>query len=107
MFASCGQDAFFEGHVHAFRVLGGVPRGRIRYDNLRAAVERVLGFSRVGVESDPVASSLGCRVSSALQGAMPRLSLSRELQTVGGLEELVDFPAAGCREGQGLDAGGP
>ncbi|ATL88736.1 IstA2 [Streptomyces malaysiensis subsp. malaysiensis] len=34
VFASCGQEAFFEGHVHAFRVLGGTPRGRIRYDNL-------------------------------------------------------------------------
>lgn len=29
-----------------------MPRGRIRYDNLRAAVERVLGFSRARVESD-------------------------------------------------------
>lgn len=52
VFASCGQEAFFEGHVHAFRVLGGIPRGRIRYDNLRAAVERVLGFSRARVETD-------------------------------------------------------
>ncbi|MGV9884809.1 IS21 family transposase [Streptomyces sp. NPDC003006] len=52
VFASCGQEAFFEGHVHAFRVLGGIPRGRIRYDNLRAAVERVLGFSRARVETE-------------------------------------------------------
>jgi hypothetical protein len=51
-FASCGQEAFFEGHVHAFRALGGIPRGRIRYDNLRAAVERVLGLSRARVEND-------------------------------------------------------
>ncbi|MEV4927795.1 IS21 family transposase [Streptomyces roseoverticillatus] len=50
--ATAGQEAFFEGHVHAFRVLGGIPRGRIRYDNLRAAVERVLGFSRGRVEAD-------------------------------------------------------
>lgn len=34
-----------EGHVHAFRVLCGLPRGRIRYDNLRTAVERMLGLS--------------------------------------------------------------
>ncbi|WP_405821228.1 IS21 family transposase [Streptomyces sp. NBC_01390] len=52
VFASCGQEAFFEGHVHAFRALGGIPRGRIRYDNLRAAVERVLGLSRARVEND-------------------------------------------------------
>ncbi|MCW8103422.1 hypothetical protein [Streptomyces tauricus] len=52
VFASCGQEAFFEGHVHAFRTLGGIPRGRIRYDNLRAAVERVLGFSRARVETE-------------------------------------------------------
>jgi hypothetical protein len=26
VFASCGQEAFFEGHVHALRTLGGVPR---------------------------------------------------------------------------------
>lgn len=28
VFATCGQEAFLEGHVHALRVLGGVPRGR-------------------------------------------------------------------------------
>jgi transposase len=41
-----------EGHVHAFRTLGGVPVGKIRYDNLKAAVARVLGFSRQRVETD-------------------------------------------------------
>lgn len=43
--ATGGQEAFFEGHVHAFTVLGGVPVGRIRYDNLKAAVAQVIGFS--------------------------------------------------------------
>ncbi|MGW1365271.1 hypothetical protein ACWCQP_49045 [Streptomyces chartreusis] len=52
VFATAGQEAFFEGHVHAFRTLGGVPRHRIRYDNLRAAVERVLGRSRDRNESE-------------------------------------------------------
>ncbi|MFJ3145299.1 hypothetical protein ACIPJM_22970 [Streptomyces halstedii] len=52
MFASAGQEAFFEGHVHALRVLGGVPRGRVRYDNLKAAVAQVLGLSRARVETD-------------------------------------------------------
>ncbi|MFI8771870.1 transposase [Gordonia sp. CNJ-863] len=50
--ASAGQEAFFEGHVHAFRVLGGVPTGKIRYDNLKAAVASVIGFSRQRVEAD-------------------------------------------------------
>jgi transposase len=36
-----GQEVFLDGHVRAFEHLGGVPR-RIRYDNLKAAVERVL-----------------------------------------------------------------
>ncbi|MGW7613328.1 hypothetical protein ACWGKW_40040 [Streptomyces sp. NPDC054766] len=43
VFASAGQEAFFEG-VHALNVLGGVPTGKVRYDNLGAAVARVLGL---------------------------------------------------------------
>jgi transposase len=43
VFASCGQEAFFEGHVHALRTLGGVPWTKVRYDNLKAAVARVSG----------------------------------------------------------------
>jgi transposase len=49
---SCGQEAFFEGHVHAFALLGGVPCGKVRYDNLRSAVARVLGLGRARVETD-------------------------------------------------------
>jgi transposase len=49
---SGGQEAFFEGHEHAFRVLGGVPSGKIRYDNLKAAVAQVIGLSRSRVEAD-------------------------------------------------------
>jgi len=52
IFASGGQEAFFEGHVHAFTVLGGVPLGQVRYDNLKAAVAQVLGFSRQRVETE-------------------------------------------------------
>lgn len=52
VFASGGQEAFFEGHAHAFTVLGGVPTGRVRYDNLKAAVAQVLGFSRARVETE-------------------------------------------------------
>ena len=36
-----GQEGFLEGHAIAFERLGGVPR-RVRYDNLKAAVVRVL-----------------------------------------------------------------
>ncbi|MFI7065141.1 hypothetical protein ACIBL3_29395 [Kribbella sp. NPDC050124] len=49
VFASGGQEAFFEGHAHAFSVLGGVPFGKIRYDNLKAAVARVLGPNTVAM----------------------------------------------------------
>jgi len=35
------QEAFFEGHVRAFHYFGGVPR-RITYDNLKAAVQKLL-----------------------------------------------------------------
>ena len=48
---SGGQEAFFEVHEHAFRVLGGVPAGKIRYDNLKSAVAQVIGFSRSRVET--------------------------------------------------------
>lgn len=51
IFASGGTEAFLEGHVHAFTALGGVPTGKIRYDNLKAAVAQVLGFSRQRVET--------------------------------------------------------
>jgi transposase len=51
VFASQGQEAFIEGHLHAFTVLGGVPAGKIRYDNLRSAVSRVL-MGRNRTESD-------------------------------------------------------
>lgn len=40
-FSHQAQEAFFEGHVGAFSHFGAVP-GRIRYDNLKAAVAKVL-----------------------------------------------------------------
>jgi transposase len=44
------QEVFLDGHVRAFEHLGGVP-GRIRYDNLKAAVARVLrGRNRIEAE---------------------------------------------------------
>jgi transposase len=52
VFASSGQEAFLEGHLHAFSVLGGVPTGKVRYGNLKAAVAQVIGFPRARVETD-------------------------------------------------------
>ena len=40
-FATQAQEAFLEGHVLAFEYFGAAP-GRIRYDNLKPAVVRVL-----------------------------------------------------------------
>jgi len=45
-----GQEVFLDGHVCAFEHFGGVP-GRIRYDNLKAAVEKILR-GRDRLESD-------------------------------------------------------
>ncbi len=50
VFATAGQEAFLEGHVHALESLGGVPIVHVRYDNLKAAVSRVL-FGRNRIES--------------------------------------------------------
>jgi transposase len=51
VFKSEAQEAFLQGHVEAFRVLGGVPTKHIRYDNLKPAVNRVC-FGRNRVESE-------------------------------------------------------
>lgn len=46
-YVSPSVEAFLDGHVRAFKAFGGVP-GRIRYDNLKAAVIKVLiGRQRV------------------------------------------------------------
>jgi transposase len=50
-FVHQAQEAFFEGHVLAFGHLGGVPTGLVRYDNLKAAVLRIL-VGRDRVEND-------------------------------------------------------
>ena len=49
-FVTQAQEAFLEGHVAAFTELGGTPIDKIRYDNLKAAVSRVL-FGRGREES--------------------------------------------------------
>lgn len=50
VFANQCQEAFLEGHVHAFTAIGGVPVVHIRYDNLKSAVSKVL-FGRTRTES--------------------------------------------------------
>ncbi|MFG2919820.1 IS21 family transposase [Kitasatospora sp. NPDC048298] len=50
VFSTAGQEAFMQGHVDAFRILGGVPVRHIRYDNLKPAVSQVC-FGRSRVES--------------------------------------------------------
>jgi hypothetical protein len=49
-FASQAQESFLDGHQYAFEMFGGVPFDKIRYDNLKAAVSRVL-FGRNRTES--------------------------------------------------------
>lgn len=49
-YSTQGQEAFLEGHQAAFEVFGGTPMFHIRYDNLKAAVSRVL-FGRTRTES--------------------------------------------------------
>ena len=50
VYASQSQEAFMQGHVEAFAVLGGVPIRHIRYDNLKPAIKQVC-FGRSRVES--------------------------------------------------------
>lgn len=50
VYVSESQEAFMQGHVEAFGVLGGVPTRHIRYDNLKPAVNRVC-FGRTRIES--------------------------------------------------------
>lgn len=50
--ASAGQETFFDGHAHALRGPRGVPVGKGRYGNLKAAVAQLIGFSWSRVEAD-------------------------------------------------------
>ena len=69
-FATQAQEAFLEGHVLAFEHLGAVP-GRIRYDNLKPAVVRVLrGRDRAEAERFiALRSHYGLTRSSASRGS--------------------------------------
>lgn len=53
IYSTQSQEAFLEGHIAAFEEIGGIPRLQIKYDNLTAAVKRVLiGEGRGRVEND-------------------------------------------------------
>ncbi|MCE5289430.1 MAG: IS21 family transposase [Nocardiaceae bacterium] len=53
VYANQSQEAFLEGHIEAFDVIGGVPVRHIRYDNLKSAVTSVVfGRGRGRVEND-------------------------------------------------------
>lgn len=45
LYRRCDKLAFFDGHVRAFAYLGGIPR-RCVYDNLSAAVRKIVGGER-------------------------------------------------------------
>ncbi|NYI77112.1 transposase [Nocardioides panzhihuensis] len=53
IYATQGQEAFLEGHIAAFNEIGGIPTRHVRYDNLTAAVTRVVNArGRERVEND-------------------------------------------------------
>jgi transposase len=53
VYSTESQEAFLEGHIEAFDVIGGIPTRHIRYDNLTSAVKSVLfGRGRSRVEND-------------------------------------------------------
>lgn len=96
--ASAGQEAFFEGHVHAFNVLGGVPTGKIRYDNLKAAVASVIGFSRQRVEAD---RRTAVRSHYPLTELTPGFAQVREVERAGSATVLAHDQRGGDAAGSG------
>lgn len=48
VYATQGQEAFLEGHIAAFNEIGGIPTRHIRYDNLTAAVSKVINAQGQG-----------------------------------------------------------
>jgi transposase len=51
VYATATQEAFLDGHAYAFTQLGGIPTGVVRYDNLTAAVEKIVFRTRDRVEN--------------------------------------------------------
>ena len=65
------QEAFLDGHVRAFEHFGGVP-GRIRYDNLKPAVTRVLQGPGPGRDGAVHRAAVALRVRLVLLSARAR-----------------------------------
>lgn len=104
------QQAFLDGHVRAFEHFGGVP-GRVRYDNLKPAVARVLkGRDRdeaerfIAMRSHYGFDSFFCR--PGIEGAHEKGGVEGEVgrfrrrhlvpvPRVGSLAELNELVAAG------------
>lgn len=42
VYPTTGQEAFLEGHIAAFEMIGGIPTKQIKYDNLSDAVTTVI-----------------------------------------------------------------
>jgi transposase len=111
-FANQAQEAFLEGHVLGFEQFGGCPR-RIRYDNLKPAVARVLqGRNRAETERFILLRShygfdsffclpgpLGAHEKGGVEGEVGRFRRRNlvPVPRVGSLEELNDLIAAGDR----------
>jgi hypothetical protein len=98
---SGGQEAFFEGHEHAFRVLGGVPAGKIRYGNLKAAVAQVIGLSRSRVEADRWTAFRSsdrsihiprAKARAALRDGPALLGTRRSRRYLRGFQDLLQLP---------------
>jgi hypothetical protein len=73
IFAHQAQEALFEGHVLAFAHFGGVP-ARIRYDNLKDAVTRIL----VGRDRVETSGSSRCgHITGSTRSSASRASRAR------------------------------
>ncbi len=115
------QEVFLDGHDRGFQAFGGCP-GRIRYDNLKPAVERVLR-GRDRKESDRFVAmrsfygfdSFFCR--PGVEGAHEKGGVEGEIgrfrrrhlvpmPDVGSLEELNEILEAACVEDDRRHIGG-
>ncbi len=111
-----GQEAFLDGHVRAFDYFGGVP-GRVRYDNLKAAVVKVLKGrdrdeserftalrSHYGFESFFCAPGIdGAHEKGGVEGEVGRFRRRHlvPIPNVTSMAELNDLIAAGCQVDDG------
>jgi transposase len=102
-FATQAQEAFLEGHVLAFEQFGAVP-ARIRYDNLKPAVARVLK-GRDRVESERF-TALRSHYGSGLVLLHPRPAGEPREGWRGGRDRPVPPPPPGARPVGGV-AGRP